>query len=73
MAGYQPSSFVMLEMAISTSFLVNEVDVSMQFKYTTTLRRVQVTPKASTDILRYLYSSAPVIKVFSHRVREESD
>ena len=33
--------------------------------YPTALRRVQITPKTSTNITRYLYSRGPVRQVFS--------
>ena len=35
--------------------------------YPTSLRRVQITPKTSTNITRYLYSRGPVRQVFSQR------
>ena len=39
--------------------------------YQTALRRVQITPKTSTNIARYLYSRGPVRQVFSQRTRDE--
>ena len=35
----------------------------MYFYYPTALRRVQITPKTSTNITRYLYSRGPVRQV----------
>ena len=41
--------------------------------YPTSLRRVQITPKTSTNITRYLYSRGPVRQVFSQRASDEFD
>ena len=41
--------------------------------YPTALRRVQITPKTSTNITRYLYSRGPVRQVFSQRTSDELD
>ena len=41
--------------------------------YPTALRRVQITPKTSTNITRYLYSRGPVKQVFSQRASDELD
>ena len=41
--------------------------------YPTSLCRVQITPKTSTNITRYLYSRGPVRQVFSQRVSGEFD
>ena len=41
--------------------------------YPTALRRVQITPKSSTNITRYLYSRGPVRLVFSQRASDELD
>ena len=43
------------------------------FYYTTALRRVQIAPKTSTNITRYLYSRGPVRQVFSQRASDELD
>ena len=43
------------------------------FYYPTALRRVQITPKRSTNITRYLYSRGPVRQVFSQRASDELD
>ena len=47
--------------------------VSTVFYYPTSLRRVQITPKTSTNITRYLYSRGPVRQVFSQRASDEFD
>ena len=39
--------------------------------YPTSLCRVQITPKTSTNITRYLYSRGPVRQVFSQRASDE--
>ena len=41
--------------------------------YPTALRRVQITPKTSTNITRYLYSRGPARQVFSQRASNELD
>ena len=41
--------------------------------YPTSLCRVQITPKTSTNISRYLYSRGPVRQVFSQRASDEFD
>ena len=41
--------------------------------YPTSLCRVQITPKTSTNITRYLYSRGPVWQVFSQRASDEFD
>ena len=41
--------------------------------YPTALRGVQITPKTSTNITRYLYSRGPVRQVFSQRLSDELD
>ena len=41
--------------------------------YPTSLCRVQITPKTSTNITRYLYSNGPVRQVFSQRASDEFD
>ena len=41
--------------------------------YPTSLCRVQITPKTSTNITRYLYSRGPVRQVFSQRASDEFD
>ena len=41
--------------------------------YPTALRRVQITPKTSTNITRYLYSRGPARQVFSQRASDELD
>ena len=41
--------------------------------YPTSLRGVQITPKTSTNITRYLYSRGPVRQVFSQRASDEFD
>ena len=46
---------------------------SSVFYYPTALRRVQITPKTSTNITRYLYSRGPVRQVFSQRASDELD
>ena len=45
----------------------------MKLYYLTALRRVQITPKASTNIMRYLYSRGPVGQIFSQRASDEFD
>ena len=45
--------------------MVTHLDVHTLLYYPTALRRVQITPKTSTNITRYLYSSGPVRQVFS--------
>ena len=42
-----------------------------KFYYPTSLCRVQITPKTSTNITRYLYSRGPVWQVFSQRASDE--
>ena len=44
-----------------------------QYYYPTSLCRVQITPKTSTNITRYLYSRGPVRQVFSQRASDEFD
>ena len=44
-----------------------------QLYYSTALRRVQITPKTSTNITRCLYSRGPVRQVFSQRASDELD
>ena len=39
--------------------------------YPTTLPRVEITPKTSTNITRYLYSRGPVRQVFSQPASDE--
>ena len=46
---------------------------TMGYYYPTSLRRVQITPKTSTNITRYLYSREPVRQVFSQRASDEFD
>ena len=41
--------------------------------YPTALRRVQITPKTSTNITQYLYSRGPVRQVFSQRTSNKLD
>ena len=41
--------------------------------YPTVLRRVQITPKTSTNISRYLYSREPFRQAYSHRASDELD
>ena len=41
--------------------------------YPTSLCRVQITPKTSTNITRYLYYIGPVRQVFSQRASDEFD
>ena len=41
--------------------------------YPTSLCRVQITPKTSTNITRYLYSRGPVRQVFSQHASDEFD
>ena len=48
-------------------------DDNISYHYPTALRRVQITPKTSTNIARYLYSRAPVRQVFSQHASEELD
>ena len=45
----------------------------MPLYYPTSLCRVQITPKTSTNITRYLYSRGPVRQVFSQRESNEFD
>ena len=47
------------------------VQVNNTFYYPTVLRRVQITPKTSTNITRYLYSRGPVRQVFSQGASDE--
>ena len=41
--------------------------------YPTAIRKVQITPKTSTNITRYFYSRGPVRQVFSQRESDELD
>jgi len=41
--------------------------------YSTSLRRVQITPKTSKNIMRYLYSRGPVRQVFLQRASDKLD
>ena len=43
---------------------VSNVDLNIMIYYPTALRRVQITPKTSTNITRYLYSRGPVREVY---------
>ena len=43
------------------------------FYYPTALRRVQIVPKTSTNITRYLHSRGLVRQVFSQRASDELD
>ena len=43
------------------------------FYYPISLCRVQITPKTSTNITRYLYSKGPVRQIFSQRASNEFD
>ena len=43
------------------------------FCYPTALRRVQIKPKMSTNIMRYLYSRGLVRQVFSQHSSDELD
>ena len=58
-------------------FLINfEINLPIFDKvyyYPTLLRRVQITPKTSTNITRFLYSRGPVRQVFSQRASDEFD
>ena len=47
--------------------------VDNRYYYPTSLCRVQITPKTSTNITRYLYSGGPVRQVFSQRASDEFD
>lgn len=47
--------------------------VNNMIYYPTSLCRVQITPKTSTNITRYLYSRGPVSQVFSQRASDEFD
>ena len=47
--------------------------VDSLFYYPTSLCRVQITLKTSTNITRYLYSRGPVRQVFSQRASNEFD
>ena len=47
--------------------------LNKQLYYPTALRRVQITPKTSTNITRYLYSRGPVRQVFLQRASDELD
>ena len=49
------------------------VEANHSYYYPTALRRVQITPKTSTNITRYLYSRGPVRQVFSQRASDELD
>ena len=42
-------------------------------EYPTVLHRIQITPKTSTNIARYLHSRGPVRPVFSQRASDELD
>ena len=54
-------------------YLKNVVSDSTPFYYPTSLRRVQITLKTSTNITRYLYSRGPVRQVFSQLASDELD
>ena len=55
------------------SVLKSSYAVDTCFYYPTSLCRVQITPKTSTNITRYLYSRGPVRQVFSQRASDEFD
>ena len=55
------------------SFLLTILSTTMAIYYPSALRRVQITPKTSTNIRRYLYSRGPVRQVFSQRASDELD
>ena len=46
---------------------------TLVYYYPTSLRRVQITPKTSTNITRYLYSRGPVRQVFLQSTSDEFD
>ena len=46
---------------------------TLVYYYPTSLRRVQITPKTSTNITRYLYSRGPVRQVFLQSASDEFD
>ena len=58
--------------------MLSEFQITLKlFNYTlyhpTSLCRVQITPKTSTNITRYLYSRGPDRQVFSQRASDEFD
>ena len=58
---------------ISCDYLVSKFMNNKTPYYPTSLCRVQITPKTSTNITRYLYSRGPVRQVFSQRASNEFD
>ena len=52
---------------------IDQSSTSILNYYPTSLCRVQITPKTSTNITRYLYSRGPVRQVFSQRASDEFD
>ena len=63
---------VMSLLALFFSLLPQEMR-NIDHYYPTALRRVQITPKTSTNNTRYLYSRGPVRQVFLQRASDELD
>ena len=75
---YLKATPLLLRYSISNLFIIiyiydnNKVANTVNY-YPTSLCRVQITPKTSTNITRYLYSRGPVWQVFSQRASDEFD
>ena len=62
--------FCYLKLPIATYY---NFSLDSVYYYPTAPRRVQITPKTSKNITRYLYSRGPVGQVFSQHASDELD